>query len=302
MVDIKKAKTESRLLTKEQASLKTTVQGKEFYEQIRNALPQGGLTARRYISACLTALAVTPKLMQCKPSSVLKAFMESARYGLEPNSPLSEAALIPFGNTVQFLIEYRGMMKLAWNTGLVNSLDFDKVCENDHFVYNKGKGIQFEHTPNLKGDRGEAYAYYAIAELKNNGYALHVMSKDEILKHAKHFSRAFKQKNSPWQTDFDAMAYKTVIRQLCDKKLPKATTEQSLLLNEAAHIDDFVDNKVSIDEDYHVDIEPEVEVVKEEPQKEEPKIEEPKQEDFISPNDPGDEYQDVQAEIAEIEG
>ena len=75
-----------------------------------------------------------------------------------------------------------------------------------------------------------------------------------------------------------------------------------MLLNEAAHIDDFVDNKVIVDEDYHVDIEPEVEVVKEEPQIEEPKIEEPKHEDFISPNDPGDEHQEVQTEIAEIEG
>ena len=218
--------------------------------------------------------------------------MESARYGLEPNSPLSEAALIPFGDTVQFLIQYRGMMKLAWNSGLLNSLDFDKVCENDHFVYKKGKGIDFEHSPNLRKPRGDTFAYYAIAELKNGGYALHVMSKDEIMKHAQQFSRAFKQKHSPWQTDFDAMAYKTVIRQLCDKKLPKATTEQSVLLNEAtheaAHIDDFVE------EDYHIDIEPEakVKVVKEEP-----KIEEPKQDDFISPNDPGDEN-----DVKEIEG
>jgi recombinational DNA repair protein RecT len=37
------------------------------------------------------------------------------------------------------------------------------------------------------------------------------------------------------------MAYKTVIRQLCDKKLPKSTTENGILMNEAAHIDDFVE-------------------------------------------------------------
>ena len=131
------------------------------------------------------------------------------------------------------------MMKLAWNTGLINTLDYDKVCENDHFVYTKGKGIKFEHTPDLKNDRGEVFAYYAIAELNNGGFALHVMSKNEILKHGAQFSRAFKQKSSPWQTDFDAMAYKTVIRQLCDKKLPKATTEQSVLMREAAHLEDF---------------------------------------------------------------
>jgi recombinational DNA repair protein RecT len=39
------------------------------------------------------------------------------------------------------------------------------------------------------------------------------------------------------------MAFKTVIRQLCDKKLPKSTTEQSVLMREAAHIDDFVEDE-----------------------------------------------------------
>jgi len=239
MSNIQQAKRESRSVTTQQSNLKTLIQGGDFKLQIRNALPRGGLTTERYISACLTALAITPKLLQCTPASVLKALMESARFGLEPNSPLGEAHLVPYGDKVEFLIAYRGMMKLAWNTGMLKSLDFDKVCENDQFKYKKGKEITFEHTPNMKNDRGQPYAYYAVAELKNGGFALHVMSKEEILKHGNHYSRSFSSPSSPWQTDFDAMAYKTVIRQLCDKKLPKATTEQSLLMNEAAHIDDI---------------------------------------------------------------
>ena len=240
MVDIKRAKEQSKAITPQQTDLKEHIQSRDFFDQIKNALPKGSLTVQRYISACLTALAVTPKLMQCKVSSVLKAMMESARYGLEPNSPLSEAALVPFGDKVQFLIEYRGLMKLAWNTGMLISLDFDKVCENDEFEYKKSrKGIEFDHVPSLKQERGEAYAYYAVAELKNGGIAFHVMSKDEVVRHAQQFSRSFNQKSSPWQTDFDAMAFKTVIRQLCDKKLPKATTEHGILMSEAAHIEDF---------------------------------------------------------------
>ncbi len=244
MTDIKEAKKKSVALTPKQADLKETIKGAEFYEQINNALPEGNLTTKRYISSCLTALAVQPKLLQCKPASVLKAMMESARYGLEPNSPLSEAALIPYGQEVNFLIEYRGMMKLAWNTGLLKSLDFDKVCENDDFEYKKShNGLTFSHTPNLRGSRTDAYAYYAIAELKSGGIAFQVMSKEDILKHAQQFSKGFSHQSSPWQTDFDAMAYKTVIRQLCDKKLPKSTTEQSVLMREAAHIDDFIENE-----------------------------------------------------------
>jgi recombination protein RecT len=222
--------------------LKETIKGGEFYIQIANALPQGNLSAKRYISACLTALAVQPKLMQCKPSSVLKSMMESARYGLEPNSPLSEAALIPFGQECTFLIEYRGMMKLAWNTGLIKTLDYDKVCEGDEFDYSKSSdGLLFFHRPSLSASRGEGSIYYAYAELKHGGTAFQVMTRDDIVAHAKQFSRGYSSKSSPWQTDFDAMAYKTVIRQLCDKKLPKSTTENGILMNEAAHIDDFVE-------------------------------------------------------------
>jgi phage RecT family recombinase len=240
MTNIQKAKKESVALTGSQLSLKQHIQSQDFFQQIQNALPEGNLSARRYISACLTALAVEPKLLQCKPSSVMKAMMESARYGLEPNSPLSEAALVPYGDKVNFLIEYRGLMKLAWNTGLIKSMDYDKVCESDEFTFRRSQnGIEFAHTPNLFGDRGDVFAYYAIAELKNGGMAFHVMSKDEIEAHGKQFSRSFNHKSSPWQTDFNAMAYKTVIRQLCDKKLPKSTTEHGALMQEAAHFEDF---------------------------------------------------------------
>ena len=242
MTELQKAKERSVGLTNNQTSLKETIKGGEFYIQIANALPQGNLSAKRYISACLTALAVQPKLMQCKPSSVLKSMMESARYGLEPNSPLSEAALIPFGQECTFLIEYRGMMKLAWNTGLIKTLDYDKVCEGDEFDYSKSSdGLLFFHRPSLGSSRGEGQIYYAYAELKHGGTAFQVMTRDDIVAHAKQFSRGYSSKSSPWQTDFDAMAYKTVIRQLCDKKLPKSTTENGILMNEAAHIDDFVE-------------------------------------------------------------
>jgi len=242
MTEIQKAKERSKGLTNNQTSLKETIKSGDFYIQIANALPQGNLSAKRYISACLTALAVQPKLMQCKPSSVLKSLMESARYGLEPNSPLSEAALIPYGQECTFLIEYRGMMKLAWNTGLIKSLDYDKVCDGDEFDYSKGSnGLSFHHRPSLSASRGEGSIYYAYAELKHGGTAFQVMTRDDIVAHAKHFSRGYSSKSSPWQTDFDAMAYKTVIRQLCDKKLPKSTTENGILMNEAAHIDDFVE-------------------------------------------------------------
>ena len=52
MVDIKKAKTESKSLTAQQVSLKTTVKTREFYDQIKNALPQGVISIKGVYGIC----------------------------------------------------------------------------------------------------------------------------------------------------------------------------------------------------------------------------------------------------------
>jgi recombination protein RecT len=162
--------------------------------------------------------------------------MLSAQLGLEPNSPLQEAYLIPYKNQCQFQIGYRGLLKLTWNSGMIEMIDFDKICENDYFEYQKGFEQLFIHKPLIKGDRGSAIAYYAIAQIKGGGKAMFIASKDDILKHARKFSKTFN--NGPWQSDFDSMAIKTVLKQLIDKKLPKATTKEMLRLMEAINRDD----------------------------------------------------------------
>ncbi len=189
------------------------------------ALPKD-FDADRFTRLVLTALRGSEKLRSCNPASVLAAVMLSAQAGLEPNTPLHEASIIPFGREATFQIEYRGFLKLVWNSGLVARIDYDKVCENDHFVHKKGFEEVFEHEPLLKSDRGKAYAYYAQAELIGGGRALIVKSLDDVKKHAIRFSKSYKK--GPWQTDFDSMAIKTCLKELCDKKLPKKTTNEAL--------------------------------------------------------------------------
>lgn len=198
------------------------------------ALPPD-FSADRFARLLLTALRNNPKLQQCTPESFLASAMLAAQAGLEPNTPLHEASIIPYNNKTQnkieaqFQIEYRGLIKLAYNSGLVLSIDYDKIAENDTLVFIKGTNPKFEHTPSLKGDRGNAYAYYAIAEIQGGGKALVVKTKEEILKHAQRFSQSYKyDTKSAWHTDMDAMAIKTCLKELCDKKLPRRTTPEAL--------------------------------------------------------------------------
>ena len=250
MEDIQKMKKESKAVTKSEQSIYQMVRSrKDLYKEV---LPDPD-SAGRFVQASLTAIKMSPKLQQCNPDSILKALMESARYGLEPNSPLSEAALVPYGEKVEFLIEYRGLLKFAWNSGLVTSIDFDKLCENDKWEYSKGDNAKFSHTPSFD-DRGKVLAYYASAKIKGGGTVRTVMSLREIQAHGKQFSKSFTASTSPWQTDFDAMAIKTVLRQLIDKKLPKSTTPVGILMSEAAHQEDIPEddrnNRLEVETEY----------------------------------------------------
>ena len=193
-----------------------------------DAVPKG-FDAERFVRVCKTVVRENDKLQQCDIQSLLGSLMISAQLGLEPNTTLSEAHIIPYGNKAQFQMGYRGLIKLAWNSGLIVSIDYDKICENDTYEYSKGDGGKFVHTPSLGGDRGKIIAYYAYAVMKGGGKAVHLMTMKEVQDHGKRFSKAFNAKSSPWVTDFDSMAYKTVLIQLADKKLPKATQSEAMM-------------------------------------------------------------------------
>ena len=193
-----------------------------------DAVPKG-YDAERFVRVCKTVVRENDKLQQCDVQSLLGSLMISAQLGLEPNTTLAEAHIIPYGNKAQFQMGYRGLIKLAWNSGLIVSIDYDKICENDTYEYSKGDGGKFIHTPSLSEDRGNTIAYYAYAVMKGGGKAVHLMTMKEVQDHGKKFSKAFSHKSSPWVTDFDSMAYKTVLIQLADKKLPKATQSEAMM-------------------------------------------------------------------------
>ena len=75
----------------------------------------------------MTALSKDPKLQECTPQSFLGAMMQAAQLGVEPNTPLGQAYLIPYRNTgqmeCQFQIGYRGLIDLAYRSGEITSIN-----------------------------------------------------------------------------------------------------------------------------------------------------------------------------------
>lgn len=192
--------------------------------QIEAALPSV-LTGERFTRMVLSAMSGTPQLVQCNPQSFLGAMMQAAQLGVEPNTPLGQAYLIPYRNhgqlECQFQLGYKGLIDLAYRSGEVKDIQAREVHENDVFEYELGLEPKLKHIPAVK-DRGAVIMYYAVFHTKDGGYGFEVMSRTDVEDHMKKFSKAANSSFSPWKTNFDEMAKKTVLKK-CLKYAPLKT-------------------------------------------------------------------------------
>lgn len=173
----------------------------------------------RFARIVLTEIRRTPKLYDCDPHSLLGAMMLAAQLGLEPG-PLGHVYLIPFRQEVSFVIGYRGMIDLAYRSGLLKKIETGTVRDGDEFKYRLGTRAFLDHVPLGPPAEREATHYYAVAALKTGGNPFVVLAPEEVEKHRKR-SRNATGDYSPWTTDYDAMARKTCIRVLA-KVLPQS--------------------------------------------------------------------------------
>lgn len=189
---------------------------KSMQPQFEVALPNH-INTERFVRVALTTLRQNPKLATCKKESLLGALMVSAQLGLEPGI-LGQSYIIPYGNEAQFQIGYKGMIELLRRSGQLSDIYAYTVYENDEFEIQYGLDRTLKHKPNFE-NRGTPIGYYAVAILKDNTKAFSYMTVKEIEEHRDKYSKAAKSTMSPWKSDFNAMALKTVIKQML-KYLP----------------------------------------------------------------------------------
>ena len=204
----------TKQLAKKQKTMKDYVES--MSGEIAKALPSV-ITPERFTRITLSALSTNPQLQQTTPQSFLGAMMTAAQLGVEPNTPLGQAYLLPYKNKgvleCQFQLGYRGLMDLAYRSGEISVIQAHTVYENDEFHYEFGLEPKLEHKPAIK-DRGDAVAYYAMFKTKDGGYGFEVMSVQDVKLHAKKYSKSYDSAYSPWTTNFDEMAKKTVLKRV----------------------------------------------------------------------------------------
>jgi recombination protein RecT len=152
--------------------------------------------------------------------------------GLEPNTVLGHAYLVPFWNSkkrrkdVQVIVGYKGLVDLARRSGQIISVAAHAVYEQDEFDFQYGLEEKLSHRP-ARGDRGDIIAFYAVAKMKEGGHAFEVMWREEVDAIRDSSQNAYRDsgkdktpnKTSPWWNHYESMGRKTVLRRLA-KYLP----------------------------------------------------------------------------------
>ena len=210
---------------------------KSMEDEIAKALPSV-ITPERFTRMVFTALSSNPKLQECTPQSFLGAMMAAAQMGTEVNTSLQQAYILPFYNKgkmeATYILGYRGLIDLAYRSGEIKSIQAHEVYENDEFSYEYGLEPKLRHVP-AKTDRGEVTHFYAVFTTKDGGYGFEVMSIEDVRAFARKYSKSFGNASSPWTTNFNSMAKKTVLKQILKYAPLKTEFVRGITQDETIH-------------------------------------------------------------------
>lgn len=205
--------------------------------QIKLALPSH-MTPDRMLRITMSSVQKNPRLLDCDRTSLVAAVMQAATLGLEPDGALGEAYLVPYAGQVQFQPGYKGLMKLARQSGQVGAIGANVVRKRDVFTYTEGPEGTLHHVPfaievpddaddlalkegdaDLATIAGPLTHAYAWAKLKDGTVQRVVLNRIQVLARRERSSgwQAFKSKkikDNPWATSPAAMWQKTAVREL----------------------------------------------------------------------------------------
>lgn len=214
---------------------------KHMAPSIQAALPKH-MDPERFGRIMITTIKSTPELLNCLNTpagrtTLLGALMQCAQLGLDPG-PLGHAYIIPFKRNPRdsqpyveavFVPGYKGLIDLARRSGHIKTIYANPIREGDEFTVSYGVGGTLTHIPGWQNSNAKVLGYYAFAELIPEGHQFVIMSKSEVEAHRARHSKS--KYNSPWDSDFDEMAKKTLIRRLV-KILPMTADYASAFMSD----------------------------------------------------------------------
>lgn len=186
----------------------------------------GGKDGQRFITAVVSAVNTNPMLQECSNQSILSAALLGESLKLSPSPQLGHYYIVPYkdknrGMVGQFQIGYKGLIQLAIRSGQYKKLNVLAIKEGELVKFD---ALNEDIEVNLiedeeKRENTPTVGYYAMFEYVNGFRKAIYWSRSKMERHALRYSKGYQAKKGYtfWEKDFDAMAYKTMLRQLISK-------------------------------------------------------------------------------------
>ena len=216
-----------------------------------------GKKAQGFITSVLQIVASNDLLVNADPASVYQAAALAATLDLPLNNSLGFAYIVPYNQkqkngqykvVAQFQVGYKAFIQLAQRSGQFKTISATPIYEGQITENNPLTGYVFDFSKR-KSDTIIGYAAYF--SLLNGFEKTLYMDVAELKRHGKNFSQTFKKGFGLWETNFEAMAIKTVIKLLLSKYAPLSiemqkvvVTDQSVINNADTQDVTYVDNEV----------------------------------------------------------
>ena len=181
--------------------------------------------ANSFMSSVISVANGNPQLRNAEPMSIIGAAMVAATMQLQVIPTLGQCYIIPYGKKAQFQVGYLGLLQLCQRSGQFKKILAAPVHEGE---YVSGDEFDEEYVFDKKQKKSDkVIGYMAKFELLNGFTKVAYWDIEKVKAHATKFSQAFRAGfNSPWKSDFDAMAQKTVLKSIL-KFAPKSIEMQN---------------------------------------------------------------------------
>lgn len=220
----------------------------------------GGKNGTRFISSVVSAVNNNPALQECTNQSILAGALLGESLNLSPSPQLGQYYLVPFndknkGKVAQFQLGYKGYIQLAIRSGQYKKLNVLAIKEGELIRFdplNEEIEVRLIEDEEAR-EQAATIGYYAMFEYTNGFKKAIYWSKKKMEAHALQYSMGYRAKKGYtfWEKDFDAMAYKTMLRQLISKwgimsiEMQSAIDADMAVINEDG-TKDYVDNEPDV--------------------------------------------------------
>lgn len=205
--------------------LKNVLNNEQMKRSFENVLKEN---AGAFMGSIIELYQSDSSLQKCDPNKVILEALKAATLKLPINKGLGFAFIVPYKDIPQMQIGYKGIIQLAQRSGLYRYLNAGEVYEGETVNYNRVTGM-LEISGEATSDK--VIGYFAYFQLTYGFEKAVYWSTEKVIAHAKKFSQAYKagKKDSPWFTNFDAMAIKTVLKSILTKYGPMSVEMQNAM-------------------------------------------------------------------------